>query len=224
MDALLSRPHRRPRRERVLPVGGPGDPADFVVAIRNIEAEILNVNGTRLKDSSGNDLPSILDGIMPKHEQDELLEAVRVARGLSGPKIGIPVTTPFPGPMRRAWDLDALETVFRKASGSVSSAARVALNAVIDETNPFERRVESAESRIQGAVRLVEPPASCRRVRYPEDQVPRPARTPAHRRRLTRPFRSERSRGVFRISVGHRRDTMEVRTDVVLSPLRRIHG
>lgn len=147
MDAMLSRPHRRPRRNRKqnLALGGPGNPADFVVAMWNVEAEVLCVNGHRLKDSRGCELPTIIDKYMPSRERDLLLEAVRVMHVLAEPKFGIQVTQPFLVPTQRSWDLDSLEEVFVKASGFLALAAEEAMRYVDDETLPFECRTEAID-------------------------------------------------------------------------------
>jgi hypothetical protein len=114
-----------------------------MVAILNVEAEVLCAKGDWLVDSRGNELPSIVDGLMSRHDLDELLEAARVARGLAEPKIGIPVTSPFPGPMLRSWDLDSLLKVFERASISVAAAAKKAIATAKNVDVPFEDRLET---------------------------------------------------------------------------------
>ncbi|MBU1348983.1 hypothetical protein KJ781_02855 [Patescibacteria group bacterium] len=143
MDVLLGRPNIRRRRTYFVSVGESDDPADFLVALANVEAEIGGYTDGRCpQDTDGGKTPPIMDGVLSTDEQLELREALRVMRGFSAPRFGHATTVPFTSSVRKAWDLDALETVFRNAVRSVAPHARAVVSTALDEMGGYDERTE----------------------------------------------------------------------------------
>ncbi|MFH1704465.1 MAG: hypothetical protein ABH861_00620, partial [Patescibacteria group bacterium] len=106
--------------EKLVPMGQPGDPADFLTALLNVEAELAFVEGAVLQDANGFPLPSLLDGVFTADEQEELLDAVRAMRGFCLFRMSCSVDSVPHSPWRRVWDLDDLEYAFREALNPIT--------------------------------------------------------------------------------------------------------
>lgn len=109
--------------EKLVPIGQPGNPADFLTALLNVEAELAFVEGAVLQDVHGLPLPSLLDDVFTTDEQKELLDAVRAMRGFCLFTMGCSVDSVPHSPWRRVWGLDDLEHVFREALNPITRMA-----------------------------------------------------------------------------------------------------
>lgn len=128
--------------QKLVPIGRPGNPADFLTALQNIEVELSFVEGSVLHDENGIPLTSVLDGVLTVDEQRELLDAVRVMRGFHFLKISCSaVSVPF-SPWQRVWDLAELERIFRTA-----------LNPITKQV--FPSLTSDSDNRVLEATRLV---------------------------------------------------------------------
>ncbi|MCI0479720.1 hypothetical protein L0Y59_04195 [Candidatus Uhrbacteria bacterium] len=146
MDAFLGRPTVVRRRKRPVAIGDRDDPAECMVALANVEAEIGCIEGTRLQGPDGAVLPSILDSMMTSREREELGEAMRAMRGFYFPRLRRAASLAFVGTMSRAWCLDDIEAVFQRAVSAVAPHARMASSALADETTDFEERSEAMDT------------------------------------------------------------------------------
>lgn len=126
-------------------VGSPEKAADFLNAIRNVEAELGYLDGRSLRDALGHRLPSILDRLIPSVEdQRRLLDAVSAIRAFVDPRTSVSETRPLPPPAFGAWSLDRLEKEFKSAIAAVQPQALSSLKWINDRDVELHLRIESA--------------------------------------------------------------------------------